>query len=245
MKIKKGTPSKATRHQAVAFDLFGTLVPPFPGTMFEKTLGAMAKTLGVDYVDFKRLWDDETWVARATGQFATVEANIEYICASLKIDVLPQHVSQAAQLRYAFSRSILHPRSDAVETLQQLRTFGLHLALITDCSAEIPALWGETPFADLIAVPIFSCVIKMKKPQPEIYHTACAGLGIAPKDCLYVGDGSSQELQGALQLGMDAVLIAPPEEESITSEAKEWAAWTGKRIARLSDLIPILQNTQL
>ena len=235
---------KTTSYQAVVFDLFGTLVPPFPGMLFEKTLAVMAKTLGADYADFKRLWDDETWVARAIGEFATVEANIEYICKNLRVDASPEQVLAAARLRHTFSRNILHPRLDAVETLRQLRAFGLRLALITDCSTEIPELWGETPFAALIAAPIFSCKAGKKKPHPEIYHLACAGLGVAPKDCLYVGDGSSHELQGALQVGMDAVLIAPPEEESITSETKEWAAWTGERIARLSDLIPILQNTQ-
>ena len=202
----------------------------------------MAKTLGVNYPDFRHLWDDETWVARATGQFATVEANIEYICKSLGADVSLEQVSQAKQFRYAFSRSILHPRPDALETMRQLRAFGLHLALITDCSAEIPELWMETPFAPFINVPTFSCIARMKKPQAEIYHLACAGLGVQPSDCLYVGDGSSHELQGARQVGMDAVLMAPPEEESMTGEAKEWAAWTGMRIACLSDLIPLLQN---
>jgi putative hydrolase of the HAD superfamily len=241
---QKSTSSKTTCYRAVVFDLFGTLIPPFPGTVFEKTLAAMAKTLGADYADFKRIWDDETWFARATGQFATVKANIEFICTSLKVDVSPQQVEQATQLRYAFSSNILHPRPDAVDTLRKSHSLGLRHALITDCSVEISELWDKTPLAAWIDVPIFSCSVGMKKPHSEIYHLASQGVNVAPKDCLYVGDGSSHELQGALQVGMDAVLIAPPEEESMTTEAKEWATWTGKRIARLSDLIPILQNMQ-
>lgn len=230
-------------YQAVIFDLFGTLVPPFPASVFERTLLAMAQELSLNYVDFQRMWDQETWYARATGEFASVEANINSICESLKVVVSLEQVSAAAELRYEFSRTILHPRADTVETLRLLRAFGLKHALITDCSVEIPELWNQTLFAELIDFPVFSCCAGMKKPQPEIYHLACQGLGIEPKACLYVGDGSSQELQGAIQVGMDAILIAPPEDANITFEVKEWATWPGKRIQSLSELVPLLTET--
>ena len=45
----------------------------------------------------------------------------------------------------------------------------------------------------------------MRKPDPVIYHACTDLLGIPAENCLYVGDGGSQELETARSLGMQAV----------------------------------------
>ena len=47
----------------------------------------------------------------------------------------------------------------------------------------------------------------MKKPDPLIYQLTTKRLGVEPETCLYVGDGSSRELTGAVQVGMHPVLL--------------------------------------
>ena len=42
----------------------------------------------------------------------------------------------------------------------------------------------------------------MVKPDSDIYQHACKNLGVAPSDCIFIGDGNSDELQGAAQVGM-------------------------------------------
>ena len=48
---------------------------------------------------------------------------------------------------------------------------------------------------------------------------------------VYVGDGASQELSGAKQVGLEAVLIAPPDEIPADTTKSESSTWAGKRIA--------------
>ena len=42
----------------------------------------------------------------------------------------------------------------------------------------------------------------MVKPNSHIYQHACKNLGVAPSDCIFIGDGNSDELRGAAQVGM-------------------------------------------
>ncbi len=227
-------------YRAIIFDLFGTLVPPFQGLLFEETLTAMAQAVAVESADFRRVWNQETGHARATGEFATIAANVQYICTVLGAAPSSEQLAAAARIRHEFTRGRLQPRLEAVETLQRLRALGMRHALISDCSAEVPELWSATPFAALIDVPIFSCTARLKKPDPRIYQLACQGLGVDPKTCLYVGDGASQELTGATQVGLEAVLIAPPDEISAESGKSESSTWQGKRIQSLAELIPLV-----
>jgi putative hydrolase of the HAD superfamily len=224
------------RFEAVVFDLFGTLVPGFSQGRFEASLAAMAGALGVSGGEFVRQWKFETWEGRATGRFETIEANVRQICDAVGADPAAAQIAEAVRIRIAFTRGILKPRADAVSTLREIRSGGRGIGLISDCSAEVPALWPETPFAPLIDVPIFSCVAEMKKPDPRIYLLACDGLGTAPEKCLYVGDGFSQELAGASRVGMTAVLIAPVGEETADTSEKEGATWSGPVVETLSEV---------
>lgn len=42
------------------------------------------------------------------------------------------------------------------------------------------------------------------KPASEIYLTACERLGVAPRSSVFVGNGNSNELEGAVHVGMNA-----------------------------------------
>jgi len=230
--------------QAVVFDLFGTLVPAFPASRFQQSLAEMARAVGVAYQDFRRLWSETSALARVTGQFDSIEANVRYECAELGASPTDDQIAEAVRIRYAFTREVLRPRPDAVATLQRITSAGLGLALVSDCSAEVPEIWPETPFASLIDVPVFSCAAGTKKPDPRMYHLACDGLGVAPETCLYVGDGFSRELTGAAAVGMQSVLIAPPGEVSPDSSENEGDTWGGPRIEALSKVLDFLHLDQ-
>ena len=121
---------------------------------------------------------------------------------------------------------------------------GYKTALISDCSAETPESWTDTPLESLMDVTAFSCVAGIKKPDPRIYHLACERLGVNPQDCIYVGDGSSRELTGASQVGMHAVLISVAYEEvfdSYDAYRREARDWKGPVISALSDVLALPQ----
>ena len=67
-----------------------------------------------------------------------------------------------------YIRQALRPRPDAITTLRQLKEQGYKIGLLSNCSIEIPILWPETAFADLIDTADFLCRERLKKPDPHI-----------------------------------------------------------------------------
>lgn len=224
------------KYHAVIFDLFGTLVDNFSFQEYEQMLSEMAAVLSVPRHDFVRLWVS-TFDERATGFFETTEANIEHICQTLGLKVEANHIAIATQIRFDFTRRALTPRHDAVETLAQLKATGCKIGLISDCSSEVPFLWRDTPFAPLMDATIFSCVVGLTKPDPRIYQLTRELLGVIAQDCLYVGDGSSRELTGASQVGMHAVLIRVPYEDTNDAYRLDAEEWKGPAISTLKDVL--------
>ena len=127
------------------------------------------------------------------------------------------------------------PRNDAITTLTQLKSLGFKIGLISDCTYEIPLIWDKTSFSQHFDSVIFSCNVGIKKPDPKIYHLACRDLKVKPKNCLYIGDGSSRELSGALRVGMFPILIRSPSEKNSVRIDEE--NWDGPRIKSLSEIL--------
>ena len=86
--------------------------------------------------------------------------------------------------------------------LNEIATSGISLGLISNTDGSEVLDWANSPLASFFEVTIFSHVVGMVKPDPHIYQHACKNLGVAPSDCIFVGDGNSDELQGAAQVGM-------------------------------------------
>ncbi|HEY55349.1 MAG TPA: HAD family hydrolase [Dehalococcoidia bacterium] len=227
------------KYEAVIFDLFGTLVANFSVREHEGVLMEMASVLAVPLDEFIRLWID-TFHQRATGVLPTPEAEVEYICQKLGTHVDEDKVKLAAQVRTNYTVRSLTPRTGSVETLSHLKSKGLKTGLISDCSREVPALWGNTPFASLFDVTVFSCSVGMRKPDPRIYQIATEQLGVEPQDCLYIGDGSSHELTGASQVGMHPVLLRIPDEESTDVHQIDKEDWNGPAISSLKEVPTLL-----
>ena len=128
------------------------------------------------------------------------------------VDALGHSVSneqlvRASDLRRDLMREALTPRPGAVECLRELRARGLAIALASDCSSETPSLLDETPLGEYLPVRACSALLGARKPDPVVYRHALEGLGVAPADTLYVGDGNSEELPGASRLGMTTVWV--------------------------------------
>jgi putative hydrolase of the HAD superfamily len=135
------------------------------------------------------------------------------------------------------------PRPDAIETLKTLRSGGHKIGLISDCSSEVPAVWQDTALASFFDVTVFSCSVGMRKPDPRIYHLAAKQLGVGPSDCLFVGDGSSRELSGALQAGMQAVQLRVPGEDNPDVYKIDQEDWHGKVVTSLSEVLRLIDNS--
>jgi putative hydrolase of the HAD superfamily len=125
--------------------------------------------------------------------------------------------------------------------LSQLKKAGCKTGLISDCSVEAPVVWKSTPFTTLIDFPVFSCEVGVKKPDQKIFLLALEKLNTQPQDCLYVGDGSSKELSGALKVGMNPVLIRVPYETSEDAYRIDEEEWHGTTITSLKEVLDLVK----
>ena len=227
------------KYDAVIFDLFGTLVDNFSLIGHEQVLKRMATILSVPSEAFVNL-TVSTFHERATGVYPDTEAFIRHACNALGVKPGEEDIKSAVQIRADFELQSMIPRDGALETLLQLKAMGFNIGLITNCTSEAPDLWGETPFDSLIDIPIFSSSVGYMKPDPQIYLLACDKLKVSPENCLFIGDGSNNELTGATQVGMEAVHIRVPDEELEDAYKIENEDWNGTTISALNEVLDLV-----
>jgi putative hydrolase of the HAD superfamily len=229
-----------TKYRAVIFDLFGTLVSTFSSSVHDLVLNKMAKILGADYKAFRVLFDYDMRYAREVGKYSTIEENIETACRVLGVEPKSEEVEKAVKCRFEFMERSLLPRSDAIQTINQLKLRGYAIGLISDCSPEVPIVWPRTPFAKCVDESVFSCEVGIKKPDPRIYQILCKKLEVEPKVCLYIGDGDSSELEGALEVGMTPILIRVEGEDEYDRDRPSADSWSGEKVSRLTEVLQYL-----
>jgi putative hydrolase of the HAD superfamily len=226
------------KFHAVIFDLFGTLVDGFVSSVGQ-IHAELPAALQVPPEQFVQMWR-QTSEMRTNGTFQTVEASIKYVCDNIGVQVTAEQMTKAVEIRLRHIKYALKPRRDAVATLVQLKSEGHKLGLLSNCSIEIPILWPETEFADLIESPIFSSRECLKKPDPRIYYLACERLGVTPELCLYVADGENHELAAAANVGLHPVLIRNSSQDNGNELLREAREWQGSTVCTLLELLELV-----
>ena len=230
----------ARRYDAIIFDLFGTLVddvghPERNAVRNRRAKAEMADTMGVPSEDFVRLWD-RTVSQRDSGAIPNAETGLTHVLQKLGVSVDSSLVQEAIRIRLDYYRQALRPRDDAIATLETLKSRGYEVGLVSNCSNDVSVLWPTTLFAEYIDEVILSCDVGLVKPDPRIYRLACRRLGVDAGRCLFVGDGSSNELTGASEVGMTAVLIRTPDD---AADGKR-QSWDGGRVSSLTEVLSLL-----
>jgi len=229
------------RFRAVVFDLYGTLVDEFRRDEFVAHVRQMAGDLGADPDAFERGWHD-TAMERQTGRHETVAANLAAVLGDLGLVADPAAMGVALGRRAALYDRAFRPRPGAEETLAAVKSRGYPVALVSMCAPDTPDLFRALAMARHVDVEVFSCEVGLRKPDPEIYLAATAGLGVDPADCLYVGDGAYGELAGAAAVGMTPVLIRDPDEEPGSALRPEAEDWAGATISHLREVLDLLDG---
>lgn len=228
------------KYEAVIFDLFGTLVDIFSRAEYNRVLSEMAAALSAPVIDFSQAWI-AGGDARTLGLVTSPMGSLTVVCQQLGINATPSQLEQASKARLDYYSRNLKPRRNAVKVLSVLKARGCHTGLISNCATEINASWENTPFAKLIDVPMFSCSVNLKKPDARIYDLTTMKLGVKPSACLYVADGDSGELQGAVEAGMDAVRIRSSQEIGSDALRVHEEDWSGPTISSLDQVLDLAE----
>ena len=88
--------------------------------------------------------------------------------------------------------------------LKKLKEKGILIGLISNCFSEEAEVIRRSVLFPYFDAAILSYEQGVQKPDEEIYKRCMASLGVALEECLYIGDGGSNELEAARTLGMKA-----------------------------------------
>jgi putative hydrolase of the HAD superfamily len=219
--------------RAVLFDLYGTLVHGGDPARRDEMTREVGRALGVDPEAMAEAMR-ETYDQRARGLLGDLPSTLRTLARRVGGDPDDDAVAAACELRVEHWRELLHPAKETLAALDRLRAAGLKLGLVSDCSIETPLVWEQTELAPRFDTAAFSSVIGVRKPNPDIYRAAYEPLGVAPQECLFVGDGGSRELSGAAALGMQALRL----ESDRTGQVDPDLDWAGGSIATLDEVWP-------
>ena len=118
----------------------------------------------------------------------------------------------------------------------------MKLALISNADAMEVAAWPESPLAGLFDVEVFSCTAGYVKPEPKIYYQCLDQLALKPQECLFVGDGGSNELAGAKAVGLSTVFIYGVVAQLWPERVAERRAISDYQIERIPAVINLLNR---
>ena len=222
-------------YDAVIFDLFGTLVDSASQEFVDESFRGPAAALGVDTGKLAQAWLSFR-LERDEGRYGSMEGDFRRLCEILKITTDAGSVEQFRKQRLDMYRST-SPRPTVINTLNRLRSAGIKVGLISDCGFELPAIWDGLSLAPHIDAKVFSCLEGVRKPDAKVYHLVCERLSVRPSRCLYVGDGGSRELTGALEVGMQPVLIRVGYESHMDAFREDALKWKGPVISDISEVL--------
>ena len=136
--------------------------------------------------------------------------------------------------------------SDPVDVLRELRRHGARLGLVSNCDASEVAAWSHSPLHDAFDVDVFSCQVGCAKPEPEIYRECLRRLEVDAAESTFVGDGGSNELRGAREVGMRSVLFSGIIAQMWPERIPQLAEDANAHITDLSELLtmPLLWKAQ-
>ncbi len=223
--------------QAVIFDLFHTLTGPEAEW---SDLPWTSDVLGID----RGIWN-ELLVTRSRWRLAGEETDPYAIVRTLAHEADPtipeERIQSATRVRIQrFKDSLTRIPTENVETLRALRAAGLRLGLISNADVMEVAPWPSCPLAGLFDVALFSCEVGLVKPEPEIYERCTQALGVSPTQCLFVGDGGSNELVAAKQAGMSTAFVSGVMASLWPERVEERRSTSDHHVERIPELLPLL-----
>ncbi len=190
--------------RAVIFDMFETLITHYKAPLYFSA--EMAEDAGVSVEEYRAVWNP-TEDGRSTGKY-TLEEALEIALKECGC-YSPELLQKIAEKRKAAKKECFNNlHEEIIPMLAQLKEKGILIGLISNCFSEEVEVIRQSelfPYFDAVCL---SYEEGVQKPDVEIFRRCMERLGVEAKECLYVGDGGSRELETARSLGMNAVQAA-------------------------------------
>ena len=186
---------------ACLVDVYDTIL----NSDFGPRLQALTALIGVEPATWAAEWF-KTGTERGRGKLSMADSFARTLRAcgiapsGALVDSL---VSKDAELL----RDGSHLYDDSAEFLGKLRSRGIGIALVSNCSQSTRQMLEHLGVIALTDAAILSCEVGSLKPSPEIYLDALEALGAAPADAVMVDD-QARFCTGAEAVGVRAIQIS-------------------------------------
>lgn len=198
------------RLRGVIFDLFHTLT----GAESEWSgLPWTSDVLGID----RHAWNEaltQQSRSRLTGQVRDPVEIVRALAHVVDPTVSEETIVRAAAFRQErFRKALANIPASNLRVISELRNRGFRLGLLSNADASEVAAWPNSPLAGLFDAEVFSCHFGSVKPEAAIYAECLTQLRLTASECIFVGDGGSNEFLGARQVGLYSVFLSGVIEE--------------------------------
>lgn len=190
--------------KAVIFDMYETLI-----TLYESPLyfGAqIAEDAGIPVEKFQAMWRP-TEKGRTIGVY-TFEGLIERFLKECGCYTDEKHQMIVKKRFDCKKEAFDHMNDEIIPMLEALRKQNIKIGLISNCFDEEAIAIRQSVLWNYFDVACLSYEEGVQKPNQEIFRRCLDKLQLNADECLYVGDGGSNELEAATEAGMYAVQAA-------------------------------------
>lgn len=205
--------------KAILFDFFGTLV----NYSDSRTAQGYARThtllseagINLTYDTFLHEWS----YSHERYDRYTVETGLEYKLEDVAFHFLERHAPEhlSTDLPRHLWKSFIDEWSAGITHIEGVpkllrRLFStLRVGVVsnTHCEGLVQEQLERVGIHHFVHHVVTSVSHGRPKPHPSIFMSALEGIGCAPHETLFVGDSYAADYQGAIGVGMPALLIAP------------------------------------
>src|SRR5215469_18102104 len=240
MQDNRMTDNRVMPVAAVVFDFFGTLTPSTPEHVWADHARRSAAPLGISTAAWRRALDG-SFAERVTGALGDLPSTFRELARRCGVQPAEDVLAKACAARRCAQRELFALRGDAPAVLAEIRSRGLRVGVLSDCTLELAESWPDLEVAAMVDARVLSCEVGRRKPDPELFRMIARGLGVAPAQCLYVGDGGGRELTGASACGMRAVMLRADDWWANVAHGRE-DDWPGPAVPSLSAVLSLLDE---
>lgn len=202
--------------KAIYFDLFFTLIIP---TYQKESNEFNILNLSID--EWEKYAENEMlYRERALGLVKTEVEIIDRIISHMPYKISTAQKEKVLRSREDRMRNALQNVSkEILDVLHALKSRDIKIGLISNADTIDCKYWSQSLLFRYFDDAIFSCNVGLLKPDKQIYELAMQRLNVLPEQCLFVGDGGSNELYGAKSANMGTVFSEILETKSIEQRA--------------------------
>jgi putative hydrolase of the HAD superfamily len=219
--------------KGVLFDLWGTLIYNAPDHI---DYPGIATRLGVPPQILFQTWRKYAQAA-LTGELKSSAERATRVLTELDLSL--NNVQTLVDMEIKGRNTNIYFYPGVPEMLANLREQNFKTALISNSNYLTPETIKRLELDQMLDEVILSCEVGIVKPEQAIYKIALERFNLTASECVYVGDGSDNEMSGAISLGFHTVIV---EQERGYAYRNPGDYGTDLRIEKVTDILRHLKT---